>query len=99
MVKRWQFEEISVHADNEIKHISSIQNIGKYGDKYYFMDFDETETNMMSSSDFESDDIDIGWDGKYKGRSLDTGVYIYYVNVEFQNKETLVKTGDLTLIR
>lgn len=41
-----------------------------------------------------------GWDGSYKGQRLNRDVFIYYIEAtcEFSGK-TIVKTGDVTLIR
>ena len=47
---------------------------------------------------FESDDIEIGWDGYYRGQKADPGVYIWKVRGVFKNGEPFVKGGDLTLI-
>lgn len=47
---------------------------------------------------FETDDIDIGWDGYYKGQKAEPGVYIWKARGMFQNGETFVKGGDVTLL-
>ena len=39
------------------------------------------------------------WDGRYRGRSAPSGVYIYIIEIEFTDGEKLVYRGDLTLIR
>ena len=48
---------------------------------------------------FESSDINIGWDGYYKGQLCDPGVYIWKVRGNFRNGEPFIKMGDLTLLR
>jgi hypothetical protein len=40
-----------------------------------------------------------GWDGKYKGKLLEVGVYIYLVKIRFLDGEVLLYKGDLTLLR
>ena len=36
-----------------------------------------------------------GWDGRFKGKKLDQGVYIYFIRVEYENGETAIFEGDL----
>ncbi len=48
---------------------------------------------------FESNDINIGWDGYYKGGMTDPGVYIWKVRGKFINGEPFTKMGDVTLLR
>lgn len=46
---------------------------------------------------FESNDINIGWDGYYMQKLQPRGVYIYKLRVKFENGESIVKMGDVTL--
>jgi gliding motility-associated-like protein len=48
---------------------------------------------------FESNDLSIGWDGKYKGKEYAEGVYFYVAEVTFANGEVQEKKGSITLIR
>jgi len=48
---------------------------------------------------FESNDINIGWDGYNKGNLCEPGVYIWKVRGTFKNGESFVKMGDVTLLR
>jgi len=48
---------------------------------------------------FESSDINIGWDGYFKGQLSEPGVYIWKVRGNFRNGEPFIKMGDLTLLR
>jgi hypothetical protein len=48
---------------------------------------------------FESNDINIGWDGYFKGQLSEPGVYIWKVRGKYINGEPFVKTGDVTLLR
>jgi PKD repeat protein len=47
---------------------------------------------------FESNDINIGWDGYFKGQLSNPGVYIWKVRGNFRNGESFVKMGDVTLL-
>lgn len=39
------------------------------------------------------------WAGDFRGRKLDTGVYVYVVNLAFSDGSTLVVSGDVSLVR
>lgn len=47
---------------------------------------------------FESSSLDIGWDGTYKGKMLNTGVFVYYLHAKFSdNTEKNIK-GNVTIV-
>jgi len=48
---------------------------------------------------FESTNQSLGWDGTFKGKNLDPGVYVYYLEITFTNAEKITLHGDVTLIR
>ena len=48
---------------------------------------------------FESYDINIGWDGYYKGQLCQSGVYIWKVRGKYLNGEPFTKMGDLILLK
>ena len=48
---------------------------------------------------FETNDIKKGWDGYFKGKLLDQGVYGYYMTFKCNNGEESFKKGNITLMR
>ncbi|MBK7709583.1 MAG: PKD domain-containing protein [Bacteroidales bacterium] len=48
---------------------------------------------------FETNDINVGWDGYFKGQLSNPGVYIWKVRGNFSNGEPFTKMGDLTLLK
>jgi gliding motility-associated-like protein len=46
---------------------------------------------------FETDDINIGWDGYYKGKLCKQDVYVYKAKGKFVNGKNFMRTGDVTL--
>jgi PKD repeat protein len=48
---------------------------------------------------FESDDVNIGWDGYFRGQLSNPGVYIWKIRGNFRNGEPFDKMGDVTLLR
>jgi gliding motility-associated-like protein len=45
------------------------------------------------------DDPSKGWDGKFNGIYVQSGVYVYIIDVTFEDGNTLVYRGDITVIR
>jgi gliding motility-associated-like protein len=48
---------------------------------------------------FESDNVDFGWDGSFKGKQVESGVYFYSVKMTLVDGREILKKGDVTLIR
>ncbi len=48
---------------------------------------------------FESNDPEIGWDGIYKGKLMEPGVYVYYISATVISGEKIIKKGNISLIR
>lgn len=48
---------------------------------------------------FETNDLNNGWDGTYKGAKLFTAVFYYYVKAVFYNGNDYEGKGDITLVR
>ncbi len=48
---------------------------------------------------FETNDVKKGWDGMYKGKLLDQGVYGYYMTFKCNNGRESFKKGNITLMR
>lgn len=48
---------------------------------------------------FESSDVDLGWDGKYKGKNQPMDAYGYTLDAVMFGGQTIRKSGSITLIR
>ena len=48
---------------------------------------------------FETNDKDIGWNGSFKGKDLDPGVFVYYLMISFYDNNDVIKQGNITLVR
>jgi len=56
--------------------------------------------NRWGEKVFETYDINKSWDGTYKGKPLNTGVFAWYAEVEFNDDNKIVyRKGNVTLVR
>ncbi len=55
--------------------------------------------NRWGEKIFQSRDINYGWDGAYRGKLMDPGVFVYSVEIEFLTGKKEIFKGSLTLIR
>ena len=79
----------SIYADQNagIQNILSMQVYSKWGE------------TLFEQRNFMPDNGSTGWDGKHRGDALNTGIYIYKLIIELNNRETLILSGDISLIR
>ena len=55
--------------------------------------------NRWGNLVFESQSLNQGWDGFYKGKEANVGVYVYYAKGNFNNGDAFEKKGSITLVR
>jgi gliding motility-associated-like protein len=55
--------------------------------------------NRWGEKVFETKDINKGWDGTYKNSKCNEGVFVWYLNATLKDGKTVVKKGNITLIR
>jgi gliding motility-associated-like protein len=48
---------------------------------------------------FETDNVNDCWDGMYKGRALNTAVFVYYLEAKLSNGETIKQKGNISLAK
>ncbi|MFH0895280.1 MAG: gliding motility-associated C-terminal domain-containing protein, partial [Bacteroidota bacterium] len=48
---------------------------------------------------FFTDNPEIGWDGKMHGKEMDGGVFVFYLNAMLKDNTTIIRQGNITLIR
>lgn len=63
-------------------------------DELYFVVYDRWGEKV-----FETTSQDIGWDGRFRGKTLNSDVFGYYLRVRCFNGEDFFKKGNVTLLR
>jgi gliding motility-associated-like protein len=74
-------------AGNSIVSLHTLQIYDRWGDMVYSL-----EAPMPV-------DAWHGWDGRAKGKVVNPGVFVYYLEYQLINGETVVKKGDVTVVR
>jgi gliding motility-associated-like protein len=64
-----------------------------------FMVYDRWGEQMFAVNEIQPNDPTKGWSGRMKNRDASPGVYVYYVEVEYQDNTTAIIEGDVTLMR
>lgn len=57
-----------------------------------------TVYNRWGQKLFETKDVNIGWDGKYLGKSVPAGVYVYQISGIYYTGRKFVQKGNVTLL-
>ncbi|MFZ4544408.1 MAG: gliding motility-associated C-terminal domain-containing protein [Saprospiraceae bacterium] len=60
--------------------------------------FDRWGSLLFEGQNLPLNDTSKGWDGSFKGKRVNNGVYIYYIVVEFIDNEYLEFRGDITVM-
>jgi len=56
--------------------------------------------NRWGEKIFESQDLMTGWDGTYRGKEMNPGVYTYYLDATFlDGSKARAQKGSVTLVR
>ena len=73
---------------------------GKEGTKIItFKVYDRWGELLYEAQDFKINNDDFGWDGKFKGETMTSGMYVWYMEVEYIDKEKEIIKGNTSLIR
>jgi len=82
-----QNDRFYIFSANELVKIKYLKIFERWGSLVY--EIDNPRPNYPSD----------GWDGRFQGRFLNPGVFVYFLEVEFPDGTTEMFKGDVTLIR
>jgi len=72
----------------------------KYYDKILnFEIFNRWGDVMYKLDNFEPNDPTLGWDGTFRGKQMDPGVYVYYIKIKRKDGSVEIFKGDVTLVK
>ncbi len=72
---------------NKVQQINFMRIFNRWGDLVY------------ERKDLPFGDESTGWDGRFKGKLLNSGVYVFLLEMEFINGDVRRYSGDITLLR
>ena len=55
--------------------------------------------NRLGQLVFQTNDINNGWDGTFKGKALNTAVFMAHLKTTFYDGEESILYGDISLIK
>lgn len=75
-----------VNAGNQVTNVKNFVVVSRWGDI------------MFKGTDLPPNDPNYGWDGTFRGKKMNSGVYGFFTEVEFSDGSTEIIEGDLTLM-
>jgi hypothetical protein len=64
-----------------------------------FMVFSRWGESVFEFYNFPPDDAAFGWNGLFRDKKMDTGVFVYFAEVEFIDGEKKLFKGDVVLVK
>lgn len=64
-----------------------------------FKVFDRWGELLFEAGDFQINDDTVGWDGNFRGKAMDPGVYVWVLQVQYMDGAKEVFKGNTTLVR
>jgi len=81
---------------NDVLHIHAGANVSQVVD---FKVFDRYGTLVHQAQNFQPEDPNAAWNGRFRSQMLNQGVYVYYAEIEYVDGENYRVQGDVTLLR
>lgn len=78
---------IFLEPESIVKSVSSLQIFSRWGEL------------IFEQQDFVPNNGATNWQGKHKGKPLDTGIYIYKIIFALEDESQILVSGDVTLLR
>lgn len=77
----------TLYADQSVLTIRNFRVFNRWGE------------TLFARADFNPNVEQLGWDGRLRGKDLQTGVYVFFAEIEFFDGRVEVYKGDITLLR
>ncbi len=65
----------------------------------YLRIYDNWGNLIFVREDFEPGIPELGWDGKFRGREVNPGVFVYQLGIRLTNGQRIVRTRDITVVK
>lgn len=54
---------------------------------------------VFEQTNFSPNDLHVGWDGTFRGKALDSGVFVWQMEVEYLDEVVIQTQGDVSIVR
>jgi gliding motility-associated-like protein len=78
---------ITIYADTDVVAVKSFRIFDRWGNLLFF------------NGPFQPNIESYGWDGEFKGKPMNAGVYVYFAEIEFADGQVETFKGDVSLLR
>lgn len=80
-------DNFTVYTDEDVALIKSMKVFNRWGGQ------------VFSRDNFSPNDPELGWNGTFRGREMNPGVFVYLIELLLKDGEVKLYKGDVTLIR
>lgn len=80
-------DRFTLFADDRVVKIHELKIFDRWGELMY------------QNYDFAPNDPNLGWDGTFRGKTVNPAVFVYYFVVEYIDGSKQLYKGDITLVR
>lgn len=89
----------SPNGDGNNDYFSFFGDATKVDKVLDFKVFNRWGNLLFNDETVQINNINSGWDGKFRGQLVESGIYVFYLKVQFKDGTTLEEKGDVTLLR
>ncbi|MEZ5044324.1 MAG: gliding motility-associated C-terminal domain-containing protein [Saprospiraceae bacterium] len=76
----------TIFSNGDVKMVNSLKIFDRWGDM------------LFENGNFLPNILSEGWDGKFKQKPVNTGVYVYFVELELSDGTVIRDSGDVTVV-
>lgn len=89
----------SPNGDGNNDYFSFFGDATKVDKVLDFKVFNRWGNLLFNDETVQINNINSGWDGKFRGQLVESGIYVFYLKVQLKDGTTLEEKGDVTLLR
>ena len=80
-------DRFTLFTDQGVKEIETLQIFDRWGEI------------VFTNNNFPPNDLQFGWDGKFKGKDLNHAVFAYFAKIKMADGRTEIVQGDITITK
>ena len=80
-------DEFYIFSGNEVTQVQKLAIFDRWG------------TQLFVNENFQTNQFNEGWDGSFRNKKLQAGVYVFYAVIELRNGETVFEEGNISLVK